>query len=210
MKLHWSPRSPFVRKVMILLHETGLDARVARIRSVAAMATPNPGLMAANPLSQIPALVLDNGDALYDSPVICEYLDTLHDGAKFFPAPGPARWRALRRQALADGMMAILLLWRQERMKTAAQQLPEWLAAFAVKIGAGMAQLESEAGAEADMLAQDGFDIGHVTIGCLLSYFDYRFADLDWRAGHPRLAAWHAVFAARPSALATVPDDAQA
>lgn len=208
MKLHWSPRSPFVRKVMILLHETGLDARVTRIRSVAAMATPNPGLMAANPLSQIPALVLDNGEALYDSPVICEYLDTLHDGAKFFPAPGPERWRALRRQALADGMMAILLLWRQERMKTAAQQLPEWLAAFAVKIGAGMAQLEAEA--EANVLAQDGFDIGHVTIGCLLSYLDYRFADLDWRAGHPRLAAWHAVFAARPSALATVPDDAAA
>lgn len=206
MKLHWSPRSPFVRKVMIVLHETGLDARVERVRSVAAMATPNPAIMAANPISQIPALVMDNGLPLYDSPVICEYLDTLHDGPRFFPAAGDARWLALRRQALGDGMMAILLLWRQERMKTSAQQLPEWLAAFQVKIDAGMASLEQEA----PTLMQGGFDIGHVTIGCLLSYLDYRFADLDWRAHHPALAAWHATFAARASSLATVPDDAQA
>jgi glutathione S-transferase len=189
---------------MIVLHETGLDARVERVRSVAAMATPNRAIMADNPISQIPALVMDDGLPLYDSPVICEYLDSLHEGAKFFPAAGDARWLALRRQALGDGMMAILLLWRQERMKTPAQQLPEWLAAFKVKIDAGLAALETEAGALAD-----GFDIGHVTIGCLLSYFDYRFADLDWRAAHPNLAAWHATFAARPSALATVPDDAQ-
>jgi len=204
MKLHWSPRSPFVRKVMIVLHETGLDPKVERVRSVAAMATPNPAIMLDNPISQIPALVMDNGVPLYDSPVICEYLDTLHTGAKFFPAAGDARWLALRRQALGDGMMAILLLWRQERMKTDVQQLPEWLAAFKVKIDAGLAVLELEA----PDLAH-GFDIGHVTIGCLLSYLDYRFADLDWRASHPHLAAWHATFAQRPSALATMPDDAQ-
>ena len=205
MKLHWSPRSPFVRKVMIVLHETGLDARVERVRSVAAMATPNAAIMLDNPISQIPALVMDNGLPLYDSPVVCEYLDTLHDGAKFFPAAGDARWLALRRQALGDGMLAILLLWRQERMKTPAQQLPEWLAAFKVKIDTGLARLEDEAGA----LAQDGFDIGHVTLGCLLSYLDYRFADVDWRAACPALAAWHETFAQRPSALATMPDDAQ-
>jgi len=204
MKLHWSPRSPFVRKVMIVLHETGLDAQVERVRSVAAMATPNAAIMVDNPISQIPALVMDNGLPLYDSPVVCEYLDTLHDGAKFFPAAGDARWLALRRQALGDGMLAILLLWRQERMKTAPQQMPEWLAAFKIKIDAGLARLEQEAGA----LAQ-GFDIGQVTIGCLLSYLDYRFADLDWRAGHPGLAAWHATFVQRASSLATMPDDAQ-
>ena len=206
MKLHWSPRSPFVRKVAILLQETGLDHRVTRVRSVAAIATPNPALMQDNPLSQIPALVLDDGQALYDSPVICEYLDSLHDGARFFPAAGPARWTALRRQALADGMLAILLIWRQERMKTPAQQLPEWLAAFAVKIGASLDRLEQES----QNLAQDGFDIGHVSVGCMLSYLDYRFADMDWRTSHPGLAAWHAVFAQRPAVAATVPDDAGA
>ncbi|MCA1325086.1 glutathione S-transferase family protein [Herbaspirillum sp. alder98] len=206
MKLHWSPRSPFVRKVVILLKETGLEPRVDYVRSVAAIATPNPAIMADNPLSQIPALVLDSGEPLYDSPVICEYLDTLHTGPRLFPQQGPARWTALRRQALGDGMLAILLIWRQERMKTSAQQLPAWLDSFATKIDAALDRLEAEAPA----LAASGFDIGHITIGCTLSYLDYRFADLDWRARHPRLAAWHLEFCARPSALATVPDDAQA
>lgn len=206
MKLHWSPRSPFVRKVTILLQETGLDKQVVHVRSVAAIAVPNAALMLDNPLSQIPTLVLDDGQALYDSPVICEYLDSLHDGPRFFPAAGPARWLALRRQALADGMLAILLVWRQERMKTAAQQLPDWLASFATKIDASLARLEHEAPA----LTQDGFDIGHLSIGCMLSYLDYRFADLDWRGSHPGLAAWHAGFAQRPAVLATVPDDAEA
>lgn len=206
MKLHWSPRSPFVRKVTILLQETGLDEQVTRVRSVAAIAAPNAALMRDNPLSQIPTLVLDDGQVLYDSPVICEYLDSLHDGPRFFPAAGPARWVALRRQALADGMLAILLVWRQERMKTPAQQLPDWLASFATRIAASLARLEQEAPA----LSHDGFDIGHLSIGCMLSYLDYRFPDLDWRTGHPALAAWHAGFAQRPAVIATVPDDAQA
>lgn len=206
MKLHWSPRSPFVRKVAILLHETGLDTQVTLVRSVAAIASPNPAIMQDNPLSQIPTLVLDDGQALYDSPVICEYLDGLHDKAPYFPPSGAARWRALQRQALADGMLAILLLWRQERMKQSAQQLPEWLAAFATKIGASLARLEQDAPA----LAGDGHDIGHVTVGCMLSYLDYRFPDLDWRAAHPALAAWHRTFEARPAVIATRPDDAQA
>jgi glutathione S-transferase len=206
MKLHWSPRSPFVRKVAILLDETGLAAQVERVRSVAAMATPNPAIMADNPLSQIPTLVLDDGTPLYDSPVICEYLDGLHNGPRFFPAAGPARWLALRRQALADGMLAILLLWRQERMKTEAQQIPAWLAAFELKIFTSLQRLEQEA----DVLARDGFDIGHLSIGCMLSYLDYRFADIDWRTPHPALAAWHAGFAQRPAVMASVPDDGPA
>jgi glutathione S-transferase len=206
MKLHWSPRSPFVRKVSILLDETGLAAQVERVRSVAAMATPNPAIMADNPLSQIPALVLDDGTPLYDSPVICEYLDSLHDGTRFFPAAGPARWLALRRQALADGMLAILLLWRQERMKTTAQQIPAWLAAFELKIFTSLGRLEQEA----DLLARDGFDIGHLSIGCMLSYLDYRFADLDWRTPHPQLAVWHAGFEQRPAVIANAPDDGPA
>jgi glutathione S-transferase len=204
MKLHWSPRSPFVRKVVILLKETGLESRVQYVRSVAAIATPNPAIMADNPLSQIPALVLDSGEPLYDSPVICEYLDTLHDGARLFPAAGPQRWTALRRQALGDGMLSVLLIWRQERMKTPAQQIEAWLASFQIKIDASLDRLEAEAPA----LAGSGFDIGHLSVGCTLSYLDYRFADLDWRATRPQLASWHRTFCARPSALATLPDDA--
>jgi glutathione S-transferase len=203
MKLHWSPRSPFVRKVVVLLHETGLRERVEFVRSVVAMAEPNTALMRDNPLGQIPTLVLDNGQALYDSPVICEYLDSLHDGARFFPPAGAARWAALQRQALGDGMMATLLLWRQERMKAPVQQLPAWLAAFDAKIGTSLDVLERDAAQP-----HAGFDIGHLTIGCMLSYLDYRFADIDWRSARPALAAWHRDFNARPSVQATVPDDA--
>ena len=105
-----------------------------------------------------------------------------------------------------DSMLTILLVWRQERMKTAQQQLPAWLDAFGAKVGASLERLEQEAPG----LAPDGFDIGHLGIGCMLSYLDYRFADIDWRGGHPGLAPWHAVFAQRPAVAATVPDDAEA
>src|SRR2546430_2074043 len=99
MKLHWSPRSPFVRKVMIVAHETGLLPRIELIRSVAAMGAPNEAIMRDNPLSKIPTLVLDDGTSLYDSVVICEYLDSLHAGPKFFPETAIERWPALRLHA---------------------------------------------------------------------------------------------------------------
>src|SRR5580704_18659729 len=115
MKLHWSPRSPFVRKVMVVAHECGVADHLTRVRTVAATAKPHPDLMKDNPLSKIPTLVLDDGTVLYDSPVICEYLDSLHDGPKLFPSDAGARMTALRRQALGDGFLDFLLLWRNER-----------------------------------------------------------------------------------------------
>src|SRR5262245_54583843 len=117
MKLHWSPRSPFVRKVMIVAHETGLVDRLTLVRTVAAATRPHTDLMRDNPLSKIPTLVLDNGTALYDSPVICEYLDRLHAGPALFPRDLAARMTALRRQALGDGFLDFLLLWRDERAR---------------------------------------------------------------------------------------------
>jgi glutathione S-transferase len=103
MKLHWSPRSPFVRKVMIFAHETGLLDRLECVRTVVAMPAANVDLLTENPLGKIPTLVLDDGTPLYDSGVICEYLDSLHAAAKLFPPQGSARWTALRWQALGDG-----------------------------------------------------------------------------------------------------------
>ena len=100
MKLLWSSRSPFVRKVMVAAHEVGLADRVRTERVVVAANKPNADVMALNPLNKIPTLVLDDGTVLYDSRVICEYLDTLHDGPKLFPPDKTARWPALRRQAL--------------------------------------------------------------------------------------------------------------
>lgn len=197
MKLHWSSRSPFVRKVMVFAHETGLADAIACRRTVVALTKPNPELLADNPLNKIPTLVLDDGTVLYDSTVICEYLDGLHDGATLFPRDGKERWTALRRCALGDGMLDFLLLWRNERERAAPS--PDHLAAFAVKLAACLAALERDA----DDLAATPFGIGHIAIGCTLSYLDFRFADLDWRRQQPKIACWHAGFAQRASARAT-------
>jgi len=198
MKLHWSPRSPFVRKVMVTAHELGLTDRIATIRTVAAMNTPNAALLEDNPLSKIPTLALEDGTVLYDSLTICEYLDHLA-GGRLFPAAGAARWQALTWQSLGNGFLDALILWRNEREKPAERQTQAWMDAFAVKTGKTLERLESDTTA----LDAAPFNIGHVTLGCALSYLDFRFADLDWRAGHPRLAAWHAATRARPSFQAT-------
>jgi glutathione S-transferase len=203
MKLHWSPRSPFVRKVMIVAHETGVAGKLECVRTVAATIKPHPELMIDNPLSKIPTLVLGDGTVLYDSPVICEYFDGLHDGPKLFPAAPRERMTALRRQALGDGWLDALILWRAEVMRPAGQQSPQYLASFATRTDATLAALEREA-AE---LQASAFSIGHVAIGCALAYLDFRYADRQWRKGHPRLAAWHASFVARPAVQATEPVD---
>ncbi|WP_191578040.1 glutathione S-transferase family protein [Achromobacter insolitus] len=202
MKLHWSPRSPFVRKVMIVLDEAGIADRVTLVRTPVAMDKPNLDLVPDNPLIKLPTLVLEDGTALYDSRVICAYLDAL-TGAGLLPADPRARLLAERRQALGDGFLDALLLFRQERNKPAARQTPAWLDAFALKTRAVLAALEAEAPA----LQASGFDLGLIAIGCALSYMDYRFPDIAWRDGHPALAAWHARFAARPSVMRTQPDE---
>jgi glutathione S-transferase len=201
MKLHWSPRSPFVRKVMIVAHERGVADRLHCVRTVAEMTTPHAELMKDNPLSKIPTLVLDDGMVLYDSPVICEYLDALDGDAKLFPQPGRARIVALRRQALGDGFLDLLVLARNERMRARPSQ--DHLESAAVRTAATLDHLEQEA----EALAVSPLSIGHIAIGCALSYLDFRFAEQDWRRGHPRLANWHASFAARPAVQATTPVD---
>jgi glutathione S-transferase len=203
MKLHWSPRSPFVRKVMIAAHELGLADRLDCVRTVVATTRPHAPLMEENPLSKIPTLVLDDGTVLYDSPVICEYLDGLHDGPKLIPTALPARMTALRRQALGDGFLDFLLLWRNERERPSEHQSQVHLSTYAEKRKAILLGLDKEAGD----LAATPFSIGHIAIGCALCYLDFRFAAEDWRGGHPRIAAWHATFAARPSVRATDPVD---
>jgi glutathione S-transferase len=192
VRLHWSPRSPFVRKVMIAAQVAGLADRIECVRSLAAATKPNPEIMRDNPLSKIPTLVLDDGSALYDSPVICEYFDGLHDGPKLFPAGGPARLTALRRQALGDGLLDVLLLWRGEQLRPEARQSPDHLAAFEAKTWAALDALEREA----PDLAKSAFNIGHIAIGCALGYLDFRFPELDWRAGRPQLADWQRSFEA--------------
>ncbi len=200
MKLHWSPRSPYVRKVMVVAHELGLAGRIEIARTVVGGTTPHRDLMRENPLGKIPTLVLEDGTILYDSPVICEYLDTLHDGARLFPA-WPERLTALRRLALGDGMLDIALAWLGERFRPVERQSEPHMALWQAKLRACVDALENEA------LADGRFTIGHIAIGIALSYLDFRFADLAWREGHPRLAAWHAAFDGRPSVVANPPID---
>jgi glutathione S-transferase len=201
MKLHWSPRSPFVRKVMIVAHELELTDRITCVRTVVATTRPHAPLMEENPLSKIPTLVLDDGTVLYDSPVICEYLDSLHAGRKLVPADGKERMTALRRQALGDGFLDFLLLLRNERERE--HPSPVHVATFGTKKQAALKALDKEAGD----LAASAFTVGHIAIGCALSYLDFRFRDEDWRSGHPGIARWHRDYCQRPSVRATEPVD---
>ena len=198
MKLFWSSRSPFVRKVMVTAHEVGLAARIRTQRVVVGASNPNAEVMAVNPLNKIPTLVLDDGSALYDSRVICEYLDSLHDGPKLFPANAGARFIALRRQALGDGLKEAILLRLGEQSRPPAAQSEKHLSAHRLKIAATLDRLESEADGLADQVG-----IGHIAIGCALAHLDFRFAADDWRAGRARLAQWYGGFACRPSMQAT-------
>lgn len=200
LTLHWSPKSPYVRKVMVCAHELGLVPQLELVRSVAAMLKPNPTIMAVNPLSKIPTLVREDGSVLFDSVVICEYLDA-RAGGSLFPKQGEARWQALRWHAFGDGLLDALILWRNERER--AVPLQPLLDAFELKVRASLQLLD----AEAEALAAAPFSIGAITVGCALGYIDYRFDALGWRAIAPRLAAWHAQLCQRPSFQATEPID---
>ncbi len=200
MKLHWSPKSPYVRKVLICAHELGLMPRLELVRSVAALLKPNPSIMVDHPLSKIPTLVREDGSTLFDSVVICEYLDALADGA-LFPQAGEARWQALRWHALGDGLLDALILWRNERERE--HPLPALLDAFELKTRATIALLDKEA----EALGAAPLSIGSITVGCALGYLDYRFETLAWRASAPSLAAWLERLRERPSFQATEPSD---
>jgi glutathione S-transferase len=202
MKLHWSPRSPFVRKVMIVAQELGVADRITCVRTVVAMTRPHLELMRENPLSKIPTLVLDDHTVLYDSPVICEYLDQTY-GPRLIPAGFAERMSALRRQALGDGFLDLLLWWRNERDRPVELRSELHLGCYAEKRRATLAALEREA----SDLGATALSIGHIAIGCALSYLDFRFAAEDWRNAHPQIAAWHANFAGRASVRATEPVD---
>src|SRR5689334_8387811 len=134
MKLYWSPRSPFVRKVMVCAHELGLAGRIEKVYALVSMTRLNPDVVKANPIGRIPALVTDDGMTIYDSNVVCEYLDTQLGRASLFPQVAPDRWYTLTRLALADGMLETGVLWRSERVKPAPQQSSPTIVAFERKI----------------------------------------------------------------------------
>lgn len=203
MKLRHSPTSPYVRKVMVLAHETGLAGRIEAVPT--SPSDDEASLARDNPLGKVPALTADDGAVLYDSPVICEYLDSLHGGPRAFPADGAARWTALRRQALADGILDAAILRRYEEMQPAAQQHVDWIERQKRKANRGLDALEAEAAAGSLTEPAGILSIGDISIACALGYLDLRYAGEDWRNRRPALAAWYGKVAKRPSMTATAP-----
>lgn len=200
MKLYYSPSSPYVRKVTVLALETGLDSRIERIAAATTPVDQNPDVAKANPLAKVPALVTDSGEVLFDSRVICEYLDSLHQGTKLFPA-GDARWPALRQQALGDGLLDAALLVRYEGfLRPEDKRWPVWADGQMQKMRGALAEIEKLASGFGSRV-----DIGTITIACALGYLDFRYGHLNWRSDYPQTAAWAAAFFARPSLQATVP-----
>ena len=200
MKLRYSANSPFVRKVMVVAAELGLADRIQTVPTDTS--DPKSGLSADNPLGKVPALITDDKEVgtLYDSAVICEYLDSLHDGPKLHPSDGIARWHALRRETLADGIMDAAVLRRMESQRPANERSAAWDAKQRSKVMAGLDVLEREAARFVEPLAID-----QIAVACALGYLDFRFAAEPWRDGHPTLARWYDRFAKRPSMATTVP-----
>ena len=201
MKLHFSAGSPFVRKCMVVAHEVGIADRIERLPAAAHPVKRDARILESNPLGQVPTLTCDDGTVLYDSRVICEYLDTEFGGGRLFPQSGMARWRCLTEVALADGMTGAALLARYETAaRPEAAQWPEWIDGQLGKVRSGVAWLDQAAPAFGDR-----FDIGTIAFGCALGYVDFRFPQLDWRAASPATAEWFARFSERPSMQKTLP-----
>lgn len=197
MKLRYSPTSPYVRKVVVMMIETGLDPKIERIK--VSPINRDDVLNSPNPLGKIPCLITDDGMALYDSPVVLDYLDTRHDGPRMIPPDGKPRWDALRRQALADGMMESTVAIMIETMRKPERQSKGWIAHNKAAVDRAVDALE----AEADAL-EGAVDVGRISVGVALALVDQHFPDEDWRAGHPKLAAWFDAFNQRESMKQTV------
>ncbi|WP_434602047.1 glutathione S-transferase [Pseudomonas sp. Z4-7] len=202
MTLFHNPASPFVRKVLVLLHETGQQDRVALQLSQLTPVKPDLALIGDNPLSKIPALRLANGTVIHDSRVILDYLDHQHVGNPLIPREGAARWRRLTLASMADGIMDAAVMIRYETaLRPVEKHWDEWLDAQRDKIRRALATLESEAIAE---LASH-FDVASISVACALGYLDLRHADLEWRENNPQLATWFSEVSLRPSMVETVP-----
>ena len=199
MKLFHSPSSPYVRKVLVVATLCGLRDGIELLPYAGTPVSRDQGAAAHNPLGKVPTLVADDGQALYDSRVICEYLDT-QTGGKLFGA-GAARWPILVRQALGDGMLDAALLARYEAfLRPPEVRWDAWTDGMMAKVAAGLDQLESTASALTETP-----DIGSIAVGCALGYLDFRYAGLGWRTAHPALAAWFARFGETPAMVATRP-----
>jgi glutathione S-transferase len=195
MKLFYAPTSPFARKVRVAAAELSLTDR---IELVPINPWADAALRAHNPLAKVPTLIRDDGEALFESSVICEYLDHLAGGG-LFPAPGEARWGALLRQGVADGIStAAGRLYADER-RPATERSESVMQRQVAAIEAGLDRLEQGARELSPELA----DIGAIAAACALGYLDFRWPERDWRPGRDGLARWLAGVSRRASMVIT-------
>ena len=196
MKLAYSPASPYVRKVTACAIARGIDKQIERWK----VGTTDPALLDFNPLSKVPTLVTDDGAMLYDSPVICEYLDSVGSAPKLFPAAGPARWKAICQQALGDGILDATQPRRREIALPQDDGRKAYIEVQQGKVTRAVDEFEKQADSLGNLDT-----IGEITIGCALGYLDFRFPHEPWRPGHPKLTAWYEKVAKLAPLAETVP-----
>jgi glutathione S-transferase len=199
VKLCYTLASPFARKVRVTAAELGLAGRVELVLVSTSPTEPDRGLTDANPLGKIPVLLTDEGHWIYDSRVICEYLNALA-GASLLPSGGAARWRVLRLQALADGIADAGVLTVYEARRPPQYQWPDWRQGQLKKVTAGLDALEA-----ASPELEGDVNLGQISVACALSWLAFRSVVPELSARWPGLSRWHRQFAQRPSMAATAP-----
>ena len=200
MKLYANPASPFVRKVQVFLHECGLTEQCEVVGAAGHPTDTGTMPIAVNPLGKLPTMERDDGAALYDSRVICQFIDQTA-GAGLYPVP-PGLWDTLTLEATGDGIMdAAILMIYETRSRAEDKRDPNWVEAQWSKIVRALDVLEERWIAH----LQGPLDAGQISVGCALGYLDFRQPDRNWRDGRPELAAWFKAFGARPAMAATQP-----
>lgn len=202
MKLWYSPASPFVRKVLIVAHERNIAGQIEQLDAAANVVDPDMRIVASNPTGKIPTMILDDGQVLFDSRVICAYLDTLGEGKRLTPRSGPKRFEIMTLEALGDGIMDAAVNNRYETaLRPAEYRWEAWSAGQMGKVTAALDQLE---GQWMRSLGRTP-NMGSIAIAAALGYLDFRYPDFNWRRGRPKLKRWFARFSERPSFEASRP-----
>jgi len=202
MTLYYNTASPFARKVLVLLHETGQTARVELKPVTVTPVAPDAAVCHENPCGKIPALCLADNNVIHDSRVILDYLDHQHVGNPLIPHDGSGRWRRLTLASLADAVLDAALLMRYETfLRPEEKRWGEWMDSQGEKIARSLAYFEAEAVTE----LSSNFDIASISVACALGYLDFRQPNLGWRSSYPRLASWYYEVSQRPSMLETQP-----
>lgn len=201
MKLWYASASPFVRKTMVVAHETGQMDQIELVPAQTTPVSPDAGLVNINPARKIPALQLDDGMVLMDSRVICAYLNEVSGGA-LLPEDQRMRYAAMTLEAVGDAMMDAAVLHRYETfLRPEEKRWPEWVDGQLGKVDSILDNLENHWA----WILDGPLSIGVISVACALGYLDFRLPDRDWRTSHPKLAEWFAGFNDRESMKATVP-----